>query len=236
MTGCQRGDLISADLEVWIGADEKGVSSPLDECCEGCVDVVFSTSIQDMEQQPERRRAAACTFLYVGLRTSALIGFARKPTDSALGTISLQQFEPLAVNTLTQNLTPVTLPPGRFRLATRPSLTGIAASHENDRDRRVAALAASAEGVPPVVTMHSDRARTRSADQPADDRIGPRPNGIRSHVSTFNIAGLFADPAKGSLEIVAWLRAAALRYPIPASPAAARAPRAATPPPRRRAA
>jgi len=34
MTGCQRGDLISADLEVWIGADEKGVGSLLRKCCE----------------------------------------------------------------------------------------------------------------------------------------------------------------------------------------------------------
>ena len=67
MTGCQRGNLISADLEVWIGADEKGVSSPLSECCEGCVDVMFSTSIQDMEQQPERVRGR--TFVScVGLR------------------------------------------------------------------------------------------------------------------------------------------------------------------------
>ena len=56
MTGCQRGDLISADLEVRIGADEKGVGSLLGECCEGRIDVMFATSIQDIEQQPERAR------------------------------------------------------------------------------------------------------------------------------------------------------------------------------------
>src|SRR5262249_22706075 len=32
-------------------------------------------------------------------------------------------------------LTPVMLPPGRFRLATRPSLTGVASGHEQNRDR-----------------------------------------------------------------------------------------------------
>ena len=43
------------------------------------------------------------------------------------GTISVQQFEPLRRQFVPNASTPVTLPPGRVRLATRPSLTGSAA-------------------------------------------------------------------------------------------------------------
>ena len=39
-------------------------------------------------------------------------------------------------NCAAKKLTPVTLPPGRLRLATRPSLTGIAAGREDNRNRR----------------------------------------------------------------------------------------------------
>jgi len=37
-------------------------------------------------------------------------------------------------------LTPVMLPPGRFRLVTRPSLTGVASSHEYNWHRRARVL------------------------------------------------------------------------------------------------
>ena len=190
MTGCQRGNLISADLEVWIGADEKGVSSPLSECCEGCVDVMFSTSIQDMEQQPERV-AAARSFL-VSDSVFGLIGFARKPINLALGTISCSNSNCLAVNALTKKLTPVALPPGRFRLATRPNLMGSLPVTKTMGIVVVAALAASAESVPPVVTSTSTGWRRSSATKAGRRSYWPCAQRYSSsHVLTFNKACLF---------------------------------------------
>ena len=50
-------------------------------------------------------------------------------------------------------VTPVKLPPGRFRLATSPILTGSTATAKTIGMVTVAALAASAEGVPPPATI-----------------------------------------------------------------------------------
>ena len=47
----------------------------------------------------------------------------------------------------------MTLPPGRLRLATRPSLTGSPPMVKTIGIVEVAALAASAAGVPPVATI-----------------------------------------------------------------------------------
>jgi len=57
-----------------------------------------------------------------------------------------------APNSAARKLAPVTLPPGRLRLATRPSLTGSAPLVKTIGTVVVAALAASAEGVFPTIT------------------------------------------------------------------------------------
>jgi hypothetical protein len=59
-------------------------------------------------------------------------------------------------------LIPVRLPPGRARLATRPSLTGFSAAKNTMGMPVVAALAADAE-IAPVATITATRRRTRSA-------------------------------------------------------------------------
>ena len=60
-------------------------------------------------------------------------------------------------------LTPVMLPPGRLRLATRPILTGSLLLSKTIGIVVVAALAASAETSPPVAAITATRRRTRSA-------------------------------------------------------------------------
>ena len=56
---------------------------------------------------------------------------------SACGTSSLQQLQPLRRRApCSKNVTPVTLPPGRARLATRPDADRIADRREDDRNRR----------------------------------------------------------------------------------------------------
>ena len=75
-------------------------------------------------------------------------------------------------------VTPVTLPPGRLRLATSPSATG-SALREDDRNRRGRGLAArpacACDGAM-TVTLR----RTRSAAALEIDHFDPRPSGIRS--------------------------------------------------------
>src|ERR1700736_6625785 len=56
--------------------------------------------------------------------------------------------------------TPVTLPPGRLRLATRPSLTGSAPVMKRIGIVDVAALAASTDGSPPVAAITDTCRRT----------------------------------------------------------------------------
>src|SRR5262249_12494011 len=62
-----------------------------------------------------------------------------------------------------KRLTPVALPPGRLRLATKPILTGSPPTVNTIGIVDVAALAASAEGSPPVVARTATPRRTRSA-------------------------------------------------------------------------
>jgi len=58
---------------------------------------------------------------------------------------------------------PVTLPPGRERLVARPNPTGSPPITKTMGMVDVAALAAIAEGAPPVVTSTATDRRTRSA-------------------------------------------------------------------------
>ena len=59
----------------------------------------------------------------------------------------MQQFHLASANSAANELTPVALPPGRSRLATRP-FHRVGGSHEDDRNCRGAAFAASPVGVP----------------------------------------------------------------------------------------
>jgi hypothetical protein len=52
--------------------------------------------------------------------------------QAASSSSNSSRFDPSA---LIRKLTPVTLPPGRLKLATRPSPDGVAAGHENNRNR-----------------------------------------------------------------------------------------------------
>jgi len=64
-----------------------------------------------------RARAASCASFRVRSASGSL-GFANKPISAALGTSSCSSPSPLPATRLLNQLTPVTLPPGRLRLAT----------------------------------------------------------------------------------------------------------------------
>jgi hypothetical protein len=78
----------------------------------------------------------------------------------ALMTLICSPMVPAAVS---KKLTPVALPPGLARLATRPSLTGSSGTVKTMGIVAVAALAANAGAVPPLVTITATGRRTNSA-------------------------------------------------------------------------
>src|SRR5262249_34216975 len=69
-------------------------------------------------------RAADCTSRNVGSVLTAFVGLMSTATRVAAGTSLRSSSSRFAVNSALKILIPVTLPPGRARLATRPSLTG----------------------------------------------------------------------------------------------------------------
>src|SRR5215472_8584751 len=81
----------------------------------------------------------------------------------AAGTSSRNSCMRFAVNSMVKKLTPVALPPGRLRLATKPSLTGSSLTPNTIGIVVVAALAASAAAVVPGAAITLTRRRTRSA-------------------------------------------------------------------------
>jgi hypothetical protein len=85
-------------------------------------------------------------------------------------------------------LTPVTLPPGRLRLATRPISTGSPPPLKTIGMVSVADLAAAAPAVLPGVAMTATRMRTRSACQFRQAIIViVRPSVFDGHVAALNI-------------------------------------------------
>ena len=94
-------------------------------------------------------RAASCASLVFG-SAFGLVGFTSAPMTAALGTASCSICSLIATVVVERKLTPVILPPGRLRLATRPMLTGSAPILKTIGIVVVAALAATAAGLSPA--------------------------------------------------------------------------------------
>src|SRR5262249_29758663 len=93
--------------------------------------------------------AACCTSRKVVSATEALVGFTSTAIRTAFGTKSCRSRNRLAANSELKKLMPVALPPGRARLATRPSRIGSAVILKTIGIVEVAALAARALAVEP---------------------------------------------------------------------------------------
>jgi hypothetical protein len=93
--------------------------------------------------------------LMCGLTSSAMV--------AAAGTRSTSSSNRFASKGPVSKVTPVMLPSGRLRLATRPAFTGSAPTSNTIGIVEVAAFAARAETVPPAAKMTSTFRRTRSA-------------------------------------------------------------------------
>ena len=100
--------------------------------------------------------------------------------DGRRGHQLVQQLQPLRPQLHVQVVTPVRLPPGRFRLATSPASTGSAPVRKTIGIVAVAALAASAAGVRRSRRSRSPGDEPDRRPMPAVDRTGRPPSDIRS--------------------------------------------------------
>lgn len=93
---------------------------PLNEYCEGGVNLVFSAGLDDLNLdvlQPRR-------FLYASYPRVYIIEVHKQSDHTSLGSSSETTSNLLSVRSTARMLTPVRLPPGRARLSIKPSDIG----------------------------------------------------------------------------------------------------------------
>ena len=100
-----------------------------------------------------------------------MLGFTNSPITAALGTSSEMSSSRLGIKAAVSMQTPVRLPPGRAKLATRPASTGSMPVSKTMGIVEVACFAANAEGMLAVAITSTLRS-TRSAAN-AGSRSGP---------------------------------------------------------------
>src|SRR5262245_21966568 len=106
--------------------------------------------------------AAACACM-LSETALGLPGLTKTPITPEVDNKPCSSCNCFATNVLARKLTPVTLPPGRFMLATRPNFTGSAPIANTIGMLEVAALAASAAAVAPPVAITAN---------PPGDQVG----------------------------------------------------------------
>ena len=179
----------------------------------------------------------ACAAATTSIRSASvleLFKFANTPIVVALGTSWRSNSKRFAPNTAAKKTTPVTLPPGRLRLVTRPSLTGSLPVTKTIGIVVVAAFAANAG-------QCSRRSRQPAGEsiqppEPATDRVDLPPIGIRSRRPGHRRSLLPSGPGGMRSQRAPSGRASCCgQARSPASPAAVPVPHAATRLPRRQA-
>jgi len=152
----QRDELVVVLAEDRIGGEGERVDPMLDETRESRIDVAVAGRVSPSA------RAAACTSV-VSDWEAGFFGLTSKPITVALGTSSCSNSSRLGASVLYRKLVPVTLPPGRLRLDTRPSLTASPPIEKTIGMVAVVALAASGAAALWIATITVTRWRTRSA-------------------------------------------------------------------------
>ena len=173
------GQLDTPGLEEGIAADEEGVGPLAHKSCEGRIDLAAGAGVEDLDLQPH----GAGSRFHVsqrGLGIGSMVGLTSTATRAAAGTSSRRSSSRFAANSPMKKLIPVRLPPGRARLATRPSLTGSSATTKTMGIVVVAALAANAAAELRLRRSRRPVGEPVRPPAPAVDRFDSRPSGIRS--------------------------------------------------------
>ena len=232
----QCGELLAPADEECIGADHEPAGPQLGQGCKDRIEVAFGAGMQDMELQPEGagRRLQR---LSIGSRHMGLVGLTSSAMMVAVGTSSCSSSSRFGPSSTFNVVTPVRLPPGRFRLATSPTSTGSAAYREDDRNRRGRRLCRQCRRSAAGRDNHGHLAANQIGRQCRQSIVlALRPAIFDRHVPALDVAG-FAQALAERAQTAAYRvrRSRCRETRSPASPAAARAPRAATRPRRREA-
>ena len=117
MACCEHGESLAPPEEERIVVDDKGTGVQSDESGESCIDLSFSAGLQNVKLQRLRaRRPLRLRDSALGIRRIVLVHEHSKHDD--WGTNSDRSWKRLGVSSVRRMLKPVTLPPGRARLAT----------------------------------------------------------------------------------------------------------------------
>src|SRR5262249_17248777 len=112
----------SGDKERVGAADHERGCSQLHQGCEHRIEVAFGARMKHMELQPRARATTCKSFETAPAR--GLVGLTSRAMLVAVGTSSCASSRRFGATSTFNWVAPVTLPPGRLRLATRPSRTG----------------------------------------------------------------------------------------------------------------
>src|SRR5262245_6057263 len=141
----ERDDVIAALQEERIDADKESNAAFLRHSRERCLHLSFGTGRQGNELQPKHTGSRLHIFqLSLGPRK---IRIHQYRDCGSTGSEFAQQSQLLDPSSTIKLLTPVTLPPGRFKLATRPNLIGSSPVVNTIGTVEVAVLAARAAGL-----------------------------------------------------------------------------------------
>ena len=196
----QLAELFAPAREKWIAADHERACPQLGHGRKDRIEIAISCRMQDMELQPE----GAGRRLHVSrlsVSAAGVVGFTSRAMTVAVGIsscISSSRFGPISTSKM---LTPVRLPPGRFRLVTSPNSTGSNPTAKTIGIVEVAAFAAVPKG-------HSDDHGHLTANevgrQPRQSIVlSVRPAVFDRDVLALDITGLFQAPTESAPR---WLR------------------------------
>jgi hypothetical protein len=144
--------LYAAAVEEPVGGDEEGIGALERKTGKGRIDLADRRGVEDMDLQPDGRGGFPYSRNVVSA-LEALLGLMSTAKRTALGTKSCKSRSRLAATSREKELKPVALPPGRARLATRPSRTGSSGTPKTIGIVAVAALAASEATMLPGVAI-----------------------------------------------------------------------------------
>src|SRR5215813_6053228 len=146
----------------------------------------MSTSVlalRMMAWRPTARPADMISAIWLSAIAPRFSGLTSTPIRIAFGASSLSSPNCFGISVVVTLLTPVRLPPGRLKLATRPASTGSPPILKTIGIVEVDALAACAEASPPLVTITATLRETRSWT--SSGRRSYRPSAHRNSIATF---------------------------------------------------
>src|SRR5215510_12036584 len=149
MTRRKRHNLVASGVEKGIGPDEQRTDFQLHHGRKGRFQVLLGCGMDDLNPLTKFLRGRLqFRCLTIGDRPSLIHQCSHQ---AGCGTTSRSKPSFLDSSSVKRTLTPVTFPPGRPRLLTRPAWTGLSPVVNTTGIVEVAALAASAAGGPPAM-------------------------------------------------------------------------------------